>query len=227
MMALPFGVEKTLTSSHAVMAHTQGLQTMHGYVGHEEDGDPAVVIVGDIPTQVRPPSDKGETELLDVRRFLIDLGHGDVRLVRGPHANGPPDRIASICGAKVRIEAAQLHLPQQPGRRNDIHASRYFAFGHLRNTLIAGSSRLSGGLRQHRYVVYVWSGDPLAAAAVRFPTRPADPLIDLLRKVQPPPPAPVGLLPERARDSIVAWNEDKTIGVSWPSFRRPSPRQRQ
>ncbi len=216
MMALPFSVEKTLTSSHAVMAQTRGLQTMHGYVGNEEDGEPVVVIVADIPTQVRPRLDKGETELLDVRRFLIDLGHGDAPLVLGAHPNSPPDTIATIRGEAVRVEAAQLHLPQQPGRKNNTHASRYFAFEHLRNTLIARSTQLSGALRQHRgYVVYVWFGDPLAVAGARFPIRTPEPLIDLLRKAQPPPPAPVGPLPKPAQDGVVAWNEDKTIGVSW------------
>ncbi len=216
MMALPFGVEKTLTSSHAVMAQTQGLQTMYGYVGTEEDGEPVVAIVADIPTQVRSPLDKRETELVDVRRFLIHAGHGDAPLEAGAHPNSPPDTIATIGGEEVRIEAAQLHLPQQPGRKNNTHASRYFAFEHLRNTLVAQSTRLSGPLRQHRgYVVCVWFGDPLAVAGDRFPIRTAEPLIDLLRKAQPPPPAPAGPLPKQAQDGVVAWNKDKAIGVSW------------
>jgi hypothetical protein len=216
MMALPFGVEKALTSTHSVMAHTQGLQTLHGYVGHEEDGEPVVVIVADIPTQVRLPLDKAETELLDVRRFLIDLGHGEAPLVPGGQPNSPPDTIATIRGEQVRIEAAQLHLPQQSGRKNNTHASRYFAFDHLRKTLITQSTRLSGALRQHRgYVVYVWFGDPLAVAGARFPTRTPEALIDLLCRAQPPPPPPRGPLPQQASDGTVALNEDKTIGISW------------
>lgn len=215
MMALPFGVEKTLISTHAVMAHTQGLQTLHGYVGQEEDGEPVVVIVADIPTQVRSPVNKAETELLDVRRFLMDLGHDEAPLVPGGQPNSPPDTIATIRGEQVRIEAAQLHLPRQSGRKNNTHASRYFAFEQLRRTLIAQSTRLNGALRQHRgYVVYVWFGDPLAVAGARFPTRAPEALIDLLRRARPPA-APRGPLPQQASDGTVAWNADKTVGVSW------------
>lgn len=207
------------------VAHERGILTSMGFIGHLiGSGEPAAWIGCDIPTNTFSPLTKEQAELQDVEEAIrLELsGVTSAKLESvspGPHPNDPPDVIATLSDGDLACETFQLQMPAVRGS-NNVPISRQQRFEKLRQSLLAQSATLGGKVRQHRnFVVYVWFGDPLHPESDHLPRQDDQLLLQLLQTTVPPTTqGPVWKTSAIEPVGHVAWNVDRTIGLTWSSL---------
>jgi hypothetical protein len=203
-----------------VASRADGLMTALGVKGtFANTGEPVIAVTCDVPTSLRAAASKSQQEMRDVALFLDHVAPGQARplLSPGPDPNAPPDVIAFIGDAQLRIETAQLHMPGQESTPNAIGRGQLFE--GLRQRLLADSAKLAGKLPRHKgTVVYVWFQSPEGdGLSFELPPKPGGDaaLIELLARCEPPPPVWPGLLPQKAPEGDIASDAASGMGVTW------------